>query len=160
MTRKATRQDFDFIYSLYMNPQVNPFLLYEMMDAETFKPIFKELLSKKVLYIFEDQNKGVGMFKLIPLTFRNTHVAYLGGVAIDSLCAGKGYGLKMLKEIIDYAKNKGFLRIELSVADYNEKAIHLYEKAGFKKEGLLVNYTYLKKENRFINEVMMAWIKE
>ncbi len=159
MIRKVTEQDFEFIYNLYMHPQVNPFLLYEMMDAETFKPILEDLLHKEVLYIFEDKNAAVGMFKLVPLTYRNTHIAYLGGVAIDPLFSGKGYGIIMLLEIIDYTKENGFLRIELSVAAVNEKAIRLYEKAGFEKEGLLKNYTYLKSENRFLDEVMMAWIK-
>jgi RimJ/RimL family protein N-acetyltransferase len=159
MIRKVTTLDFEFIYGLYMHPQVNPFLLYEMMDAETFKPIFEDLLRKEVLYIFEDNNVAVGMFKLVPLSYRNTHIAYLGGVAIDPLFAGKGHGLGMLRAIINYANDKGFLRVELSVASINHKAIRLYEKAGFEKEGLLKNYTYLKSENQFLDEVMMAWIK-
>ncbi|HRH48784.1 MAG TPA: GNAT family protein [Panacibacter sp.] len=160
MIRKATTSDFDFIYSLYMHPQVNPFLLYEMMDATEFKPIFEELLSRSVLYIYEDEDTTVGMFKLVPLTYRNTHIAYLGGLAIDPSSAGKGYGIKMLQQIIDYAKEQGFLRIELSVATINEKAIRLYEKVGFVKEGIYRKYTYLKSENRFLDEVIMSWLCE
>ncbi|MEP7317930.1 MAG: GNAT family protein [Panacibacter sp.] len=160
MIRKVTPNDFDFIYSLYMHPQVNPFLLYELMDAATFKPIFDELFSRDVLYIFEDKNKPVGMFKLVPLTYRNKHIAYLGGLAIDTSCRGKGYGLEMLQQIIDYGKEKDFLRIELSVATINERAIHLYEKVGFIKEGVLRKYTYLKSEDKFLDEVMMAWLHE
>ena len=51
MIRKATAADFNYLYKLYMHPQVNPFLLYEMMDANSFKPIFDELLSKGVKYV-------------------------------------------------------------------------------------------------------------
>src|SRR5437868_15183705 len=119
MVRKATSADFDFIYSLYMHPQVNPFLLYEMMDAASFKPIFDELLSKKVKYVFEENGNAAGMFKLIPLAHRNAHIAYLGGLAIDPAFAGKGYGSAMLNEILAYAKQQGFLRVELSVASIN-----------------------------------------
>jgi putative acetyltransferase len=97
------------------------------------------------------------MFKLIPLTYRTSHIAYLGGLAVHPVFAGKGYGLAMLKEILAYAKQLGFLRVELSVASVNDKAIYLYEKAGFVKEGVLRKYTYLKSENRFLDEVMMAW---
>ena len=143
-----------------MHPQVNPFLLYEMMDAAEFKPIFDELLSKQVLYIFEDNYIAVGMFKLVPLAYRNAHIAYLGGLAIHPSFSGKGHGLTMLNEITAYGKQQGFLRIELSVADINEKAIRLYEKAGFVKEGIFRKYTYLKSENRFLDEVMMAWLSE
>jgi len=64
----------------------------------------------------------------------------------------------MLQEIIDHVKEKMFLRIELSVASVNGKAIRLYEKAGFVKEGVLKNFTYLKSENKFLDEVMMAYL--
>ena len=160
MIRKTTAQDFDFIYSLYMHPQVNPFLLYEMMDAASFKPIFDDLITKDIKYVFEDNGEKAGMFKLVPHTYRASHIAYLGGLAIHPAFAGKGYGLIMLKEILAYAKAQNFLRVELSVATINERAIHLYEKAGFIKEGVLRNYTYLKSENKFLDEVMMAWIDE
>lgn len=160
MLKKATQNDFDFIYTLYMHPQINPFLLYEMMDADLFKPIFKELLSKNVLYIFEIEGEAAGMSKLVPQLYRNAHIVYLGGVAVHPSFSGKGFGLLMLKEIIEHAKQSGFLRIELSVASVNEKAIRLYEKAGFKREGLLRNFTFLKSENKFLDEVMMSWIDE
>jgi putative acetyltransferase len=62
----------------------------------------------------------------------------------------------MMEEIIAYCRQKNFLRIELSVATENEKAIRLYEKAGFVKEGVMKRFTYLKSENRFLDEVMMA----
>ena len=64
----------------------------------------------------------------------------------------------MMNDIIDFAKQNGFLRIELSVALINEKAIRLYEKAGFVKEGLLKKFTYLKSENKYLDEVMMAYL--
>lgn len=160
MIRKVTQEDFNFIYGLYMHPQVNPFLFYEMMDTNSFRPIFDELLAKDVLYIFEDNGKAVGMFKLAPLTYRNSHIAYLGGLAIDPSAAGKGYGQTMITEIIAYAKKQGFLRVELSVATVNEKAIRLYEKVGFVKEGVFRKFTYLKSEDRFLDEVVMAWLAD
>ncbi|MFN0083281.1 MAG: GNAT family N-acetyltransferase, partial [Ferruginibacter sp.] len=66
------------------------------------------------------------------------------------------YGLNMLQEIKTYASNNNFLRIELSVATINDRAIHLYEKAGFVKEGIMKNFTYLKEEDTFLDEVLMA----
>jgi len=158
MIRKATPNDFDFIYKLYMHPQVNPYLLYEPMDAIAFKPIFDELLAKQIKYIFEQNGDSIGMCKLLPYTYRASHIVYLGGLAIDPSHAGKGYGLIMMEEIKSYIKAQGFLRVELSVATSNEKAIRLYEKAGFEKEGLLKKYTFLKSEQKFLDEVLMAWL--
>lgn len=158
MIRPATSNDFHFLYGLYMHPEVNPFLLYERMDEKSFRPIFSDLLSQDVLYVFEDSNKAVGMLKLIPLRHRNSHIAYLGGLAIDPAEGGKGYGLAMMNELIQLGKSKNLQRIELSVAVTNTKAITLYEKCGFQKEGILRKYTYLKSENKFVDEVMMSYL--
>lgn len=158
MIRKAISGDFDFIYGLYMHPQSNPFLLYEQMDKTSFMPIFHDLLAKEVLYVYEKESKPMGMCKLAPQQHRNAHIIYLGSVAILQNLTGKGEGLQLMEEIKLYVKSKGFLRIELTVATINEKAIRLYEKAGFVKEGVLKNYTLLKSESRFIDEVVMAYL--
>ena len=144
MTRTAVKSDFDYFYGLYMHPKVNPFLLYEQMSVDEFRPVFRELQEREYLYVYQDQEGvPVGMFKLVPQQYRNSHVVYLGGLAIDPLFAGKGYAGKMLQEIKEMATQKGFTRIELTVALSNEKAIRLYEKAGFQQEGRLRNFTFL-----------------
>lgn len=157
MTRTAVKSDFDYFYGLYMHPKVNPFLLYEQMSVEEFRPVFRELQEKGYLYVYQDQEGvPVGMFKLVPQQYRNSHVVYLGGLAIDPLFAGKGFARKMLQEIKERAIQKGFTRIELTVAVINEKAIRLYEQAGFLQEGRLRNLTFLASENRYIDEVIMS----
>ncbi len=158
MIRQVTTADFDFIYGLYMHPQINPWLLYEPMDQSLFQPIYQDLMSRNVLYVYESNGIAAGMCKLVPQQYRNAHIVYLGGVGIHSSFAGKGEGLKMLEDIVSFAKQHGFKRIELSVAAVNERAIHLYEKVGFVKEGLLKNFTYLKSEDRYLDEVMMAYL--
>ena len=158
MIRIATPGDQDFIFSMYMHPQVNPFLLYEIMDKDEFEPIYKDLLEKKVKFIYENNGVPVGMFKLIPLTYRTSHIVYLGGLAIHPDQKGRGYGKKMMEEIVEFARSRGFLRIELSVADINTTAINLYERSGFGKEGVLRKYSFLKKEERFMDEILMAYL--
>ncbi len=158
MIRLATGADVDFMYSLYMHPAINTWLLYEMMNVDVFRPIVEELIQKQSLYIYEIEEKPVGMFKLQPMKFRNSHIMYLGGVAIHPDLAGKGYAKEMILDAIDLVKNLGFTRIELTVATGNHKAISLYEKCGFHSEGILKNYTFLASENRFIDEQVMAYI--
>jgi L-phenylalanine/L-methionine N-acetyltransferase len=158
MVRLAGLPDFNFIYELYMHPKVNPFLLYESMDAKSFRPIFGDLLQQGVKYIYCNDIENMGMFKLIPLLYRTDHVAYLGGLAIHPGFSGKGEGSKMMSEIVALAVNNGILRIELSASVTNEKAVRLYEKVGFQKEGVLRKYTHLKSENRFVDEILMSII--
>lgn len=160
MVRKAHINDYDFIKGLYFHPQINSFLLYEMADEADFAPIFEDLLDRNVVYVFEIKGEKIGMFKLVPLTYRSSHIAYLGGVAIHPQWAGKGFGVLMMQEIIAFSLTLGFRRIELSTATTNEKAMHLYEKVGFQKEGVLRQYTHLKSENRYLDEVLMAYVAE
>jgi L-phenylalanine/L-methionine N-acetyltransferase len=158
MVKSAKAKDFNFFYKLYFHPLINPYLLYEQMDKKSFRPIFKDLLKSGIIYIFSHEGQNVGMFKLCPLLHRTAHIAYLGGVGIDPEFGGKGMGTKMMQAIIDLGKEKGLLRIELSTATSNDKAIHLYEKMGFQKEGMLRKYTYLKSENRYLDEVLMSYL--
>ena len=159
MIKKATLQDTNFFYELYMHPDINPYLLYEPMAMVAFDPIFADLVQKELVFIyFNEEGLPVGMFKLIPHTYRSAHIVYLGGVAVHPKYAGKGYGLLMMRAILNYAKDKGFLRIELSVAVQNSKAISIYQKAGFEKEGTLKKYTYLKEKDTFIDEILMAYL--
>lgn len=160
MTRLITPADFDFVYKLYMHPLVNPWLLYEQMDTAAFKPIFDDLLQRTIIYIFETDGAARGMFKFIQNEHRSSHVAYLGGLAVEPAFSGKGYGLQMINAIIELGKTMDILRIELTVATFNEKAIALYEKAGFVKEGVLRKLTHLKTEGRFIDEMMMSYLYE
>ena len=158
MTRNIAESDFDFIFELYTHPKTNPFLLYELMSKEEFQSIFSELLSQNIIYLFSENEQNIGMFKLIPYLHRTSHINYLGGLAIHPDFAGKGLGSKMIAEILELGKQKGLKRIELSTAIYNKKAIKLYEKHGFAAEGILKNYTFLKSENQFVDEQLMAYL--
>ena len=158
MTRKATQNDLQFVYNLYMHSQVNPHLMYENMDLEQFSPIYQDLLNDNIKYIFEDNNIPIGMFKLTQLKYRCSHIGYVGGLAIHPDFGGKGFGKQMMQEIIELAKEKGILRLELSVGSENFQAQKLYEKLGFVQEGVLRKYTHLVSEGRFLDEVMMAYL--
>jgi putative acetyltransferase len=128
------------------------------MRVSEFEPIYNDLLFKSVLFKYSVDGEDIGMCKLVPQYHRNSHIIYLGGVAVDPSFGGKGHGFKMLQEIISHTEDRGFKRIELSTATFNEKAISLYEKAGFFREGILRNYTWMKAENRFVDEIIMSRI--
>ena len=156
MIRQASSQDFEFIFRLYMHPQSNIFLLYEPMPPDEFLPIFNDLLEKKIKYVFEHDGAPVGMFKLIPATHRNAHVAFVGGLAIDPAQAGRGHGFAMMSALKEYCRQRGFLRIELSVDMGNVPAYNLYKKSGFEEEGLLKKYVYLRSRREYVDGIMMA----
>lgn len=158
MIRIATQNDFDFVFALYMHPLNNPWLLYEQMGADEFRPVYNELTARKSLYIYNEDGKDVGMFKLQPMKYRNSHIVYLGGVAVDAGSRQQGVGGRMMVEILARVKEMGFTRVELTVGTENATAIRLYEHAGFENEGRLKNYSFLKSENRYIDEFVMGLI--
>jgi L-phenylalanine/L-methionine N-acetyltransferase len=159
MIRPATHDDLSYIYELYMHPDINPYLLYEPMTLATFRPIFDTLIGQQQKYIFEESGQSIGMCKLVPFLHRTSHIVYLGGVAIHPDFAGRGFGKKMMVEILEFAQKRGFRRVELSTATTNTKAQQLYEKIGFEREGVYQKYTYLASQDRYLDEVVMSyWI--
>jgi ribosomal protein S18 acetylase RimI-like enzyme len=57
----------------------------------------------------------------------------IDNVVIEKEYQNKGYGKALMDYIIKYAKEEEYNDIILSVYCFNEKAIKLYEKKGFKK---------------------------
>jgi RimJ/RimL family protein N-acetyltransferase len=63
------------------------------------------------------------------------------GLFLDSNYWGKGYGSKILKKIIQFSFfDLGLHRLEAHIFPQNEASIRLFEKFGFKKEGICKDY--------------------
>ena len=68
---------------------------------------------------------------------RMRHGAELG-ILVHTDYQNQGVGTALMKTVLDLADNWLMLvRVELEVFADNQRAIHLYEKFGFEKEGLL-----------------------
>ena len=57
---------------------------------------------------------------------------YIAEIAIDENQRSKGYGTKVIKDVIDYAQKNGYKRVILDADFRNPKAKALYERLGFK----------------------------
>ena len=57
---------------------------------------------------------------------------YIAEIAIDENHRSKGYGTKVIKDVIDYARKNNYKRVILDADFRNPKAKALYEKLGFK----------------------------
>ncbi len=66
-----------------------------------------------------------------------------------------GLGTAMMKRAIEMAKGKGFHRLGLSVVADNHAAIKVYEKVGFKREGIAKDAFY-GDDHRYHDEVEMG----
>lgn len=58
------------------------------------------------------------------------------GVQMRPDLTGKGNGLAFIQSIIEQGRKLiGYNHLELAVAEFNKRAIHVYEQAGFKRKG-------------------------
>ncbi len=82
------------------------------------------------------------------------HVATLG-ISIREAWQGKGVGKALMTDAIRRAKASGVLRrLDLIVYADNHRAIALYERMGFQREG--VRRSAILREGEFIDEIGMA----
>jgi RimJ/RimL family protein N-acetyltransferase len=63
----------------------------------------------------------------------------------------------MMSQLIALARTEGLHRIGLSVIADNTLAVHLYEKFGFKNEGLKKD-AYFGEDGKYHDELMMSLI--
>ncbi len=82
-----------------------------------------------------DQEEIIGTVSLAEIEWPN-RVAWLGIGIGNPDDWGKGYGTEATELLIDYAiKELNLIKLQLTVFDFNDRAIALYEKMNFKREG-------------------------
>ena len=109
-----------------------------------------------VVESFENnQMKIIGMAGLhVNKNPRQKHSANIG-IMVHTAYQGKGIGKKLMDKLIDLADNwVDIKRIELDVIADNTPAIKLYEKYGFKKEGVKKHSVF--KNGNYTDVIMMA----
>lgn len=85
------------------------------------------------------------------------HVAVLRIVLLSPYC-GKKLGGSLLAASLDHARNLGLRRVELTVNVNNLRARRLYQRFGFREEGVLQD-TFFDGQ-KYHDEIMMALILE
>lgn len=71
-------------------------------------------------------------------------------VAVAPEYRGMGIGTKLMKAVIERAKELAIQDIILEVRESNETAIHLYKKMGFEKAGIRKNFYEKPVENAIV----------
>ena len=101
--------------------------------------------------------KVIGMLGLNRFTDRRAHVASFG-MAVHDAYAGRGAGAALLGAAIDLADNwLQIKRLELSVYADNARAIGLYERFGFEREGLQRAYAW--RGGGYVDSLTMARLR-
>jgi putative acetyltransferase len=101
--------------------------------------------------------KVVGSIYLNQFDGRRRHVGSVG-MAVHDAYTGRGAGTALMAAVVDLADNWLQLkRLELGVYADNNRAIALYERFGFEREGL--NRAYAWRDGAYVDSLMMARLR-
>lgn len=99
------------------------------------------------IYIVAKENNNVAGYAGMYLSFEEGNIT---NVAVNPLSRRKGIGEKIVRDILNRAYEKGVRDVFLEVRETNSVAIALYEKIGFKEEGIRKNFYDKPRENALI----------
>jgi RimJ/RimL family protein N-acetyltransferase len=118
------------------------------------------LRNDEVNFIIEERSTktSIGMISLLNIDPRNQKCE-MGRVLIGAPdFRGRGLGKESITLLIEYAFNHlNMQKIYCKVFNDNEKAVSIYEKCGFKEEGMLRRHIY--KNGEFKDVKLMALYK-
>lgn len=112
---------------------------YDMADQVLYESLgyHKEKIKDDRVYEFVACKDGevVGYFNLLEEVdiIRNFKIYHVGYVCVNPSCRGMGIGHKMMEYAIEYAKENGVRRMELTSGNQRVAAHKLYLSLGFEK---------------------------
>jgi RimJ/RimL family protein N-acetyltransferase len=114
----------------------------------------------RVWFVIEVRATGqvigeTGLLRMFP-DWRNTDLSIIIG---EAEAQEKGYGSEAIRLMLDYAFGAlGFHRVSIGVVGFNARALHFYEKNGFRREGVQRDgYFY---NHTFSDFVMMSILED
>lgn len=166
--RPAKKEDIPFFFTWINNPEIMGYWYgrdkprTRAWTRKHFLPMI-EGKGPSQCWIIEVEDKPIGFIYNTPSKDEDTG-RFTGRVELDILIGdreeqGRGHGTDALKTMIAFAFEKQKAeRVFLSPRASNQRAIHVYEKVGFKKEGILRHHE--KFEGRWIDCLMMAILRD
>lgn len=109
-------------------------------------------IKKEFPLVAEVDGKVIANSEIRKYTGYISHVCGLG-IGIRDGYRDVGIGTRMMETLISQAKEWGLKLVKLSVFSTNERAIHVYEKVGFKEVGRYPNYIF--KDGKYIDNLDM-----
>jgi len=162
--RELAREDMPIINTWRKNKELidNPGAPFRYINQEVdYKWYEKYLLNRDNCIrcsILREDDQIIGLVSLISIDRINQSCVFHIMIG-DSSSRHKGAGYFATKEILKHAFfDMNLNRVELSVLESNQRALDLYDKAGFKREGVKRKAVY--KNGAFVDMVFMAILKE
>ena len=116
--------------------------IYAFYDMDQDMQDLEELLDPrnwagKYWAVFNERDELVGFF-----SFEKEDEAVVIGLGLKPDCTGKGLGQAFVEAGLEFVKRKSNpTTTRLSVATFNQRAIRVYERVGFKPDGTFLHET-------------------
>ncbi len=158
--RQAETADAERLVSLMADAERSGFMLFEPGERQ----IAPDQLSKRIAAVEQDEKSAIlladdtgelkgYLFIIGNNPQRTSHSVYLA-IGIGEASRGQGVGTRLFEQLDAWAEEKKIHRLELTVMIHNRAGVALYQKAGFKIEGIKKNS--LKVNGEYIDEYFMA----
>src|SRR2546426_8717626 len=112
-------------------------------------------LTNNITLLARSEDRVVGHLQLFRIPFERRKGVGEVFIYIHQDFQNLGLGTRMMRKAIALAKERGFHRLGLTVVADNQRAIKVYEKVGFKKEGE-ARETFYGDDHRYHDEVEMG----
>ena len=148
MIRKMCKEDLPFVAAIEEKTFSQPWSIEGFYDAIS--------MEENHYVVCEEEGKIVGYCGY----YGTVQEGEITNVAIEERYRNRGYGRKMLTELMKIASDHHVERLVLEVRISNDSARHLYQKLGFKELGIRKNFYQHPIEDAVIMECMLEGKKE
>lgn len=116
----------------------------KLLDTNITKEYFNNFINNvlnnnHIILVLENNNDIIGSATLLiekKLTYGGCNLGHIENIFINKDCRGKGYGKKLVNQLLEYAKENMCYRVDLNC---NEELQEFYKKHNFTKEQICMN---------------------
>jgi len=138
--RRATEADIDFLSALASHDEVEPFMA--AVSARDRDELLEEVRRSKEdprrhgRLVVELEGEPVGSLAFSVVN-RRSRIAHLHAIMLHPDNRGRGLGVAATELLVRHLVfDLGYHRVQLEVYGFNERALALFERAGFLHEGV------------------------
>lgn len=141
--RRAEEADVAYLVALAADQAVEPYLAAvspwseeDVRDAIELGRREPAAAGRFVLEVPSGQEWAAGGGLAFAVQNRRSRIASLSGVMVDPRARGRGVGEAAVRLLTRHLiRDLGYHRVQLEVYGFNERALRLFERAGFVREG-------------------------
>lgn len=125
----------------------------EKEEKNWFAQMLKDVSNGDAIYVHAYVNDHfIGNGRILKGKYRHSHVGHMG-ISLVPEYREEGIGTELMKALIALAPSLGMRILELSCYENNPRALHVYEKLGFQKIGIIPKAVAWK--GGYVGEVKM-----